>query len=351
VSRAGIPALDSVSARQKKSATVDMEKRAAMRITIAALFALVAILDGSAGARQTAESTKARQMAVTVDDLPTTSAIGSDLAGAERTTRELVAALRRHDIPAIGFVNERKLYANGAVDPRRVALLQHWIDAGLELGNHTFSHPDLHSTAVEQFERDVLEGEKITRGLLQRAGQRLRFFRHPFLHTGRSKEVRARLDAFLAGHGYTVAPVTVDNYDYVFAAAYDRAHSAGDVPMRQKIADAYVEYMQAVVEYYERQSIAIVGRDIVQTLLVHANALNAAAFGRLARWLEARGYRFVSLREALDDPAYSTADAYFGPAGITWLHRWALTQGQRGAVFAGEPAVPDWIERASKIEK
>ena len=32
---------------------------------------------------------------------------------------------------------------------------------------------------------------------------------------------------------------------------------------------------------------------------------------------------------------------------MSWVHRWALTAGQRGRVFAGEPEVPDWVaERA-----
>jgi len=52
----------------------------------------------------------------------------------------------------------------------------------------------------------------------------------------------------------------------------------------------------------------------------------------------------VSLSEALKDEAYGSKDEYVGPAGITWLHRWALTKGNGGSTFAGEPAVPAWIE-------
>jgi len=89
-------------------------------------------------------------------------------------------------VPAIGFVNERKLQPGGSVDPRRVALLQQWLDAGLELGNHTFSHTDLHRASVQVFQRDVLEGEKVTRRLLAAKGNTPRYFRHPFLHTGRA---------------------------------------------------------------------------------------------------------------------------------------------------------------------
>ena len=62
----------------------------------------------------------------------------------------------------------------------------------------------------------------------------------------------------------------------------------------------------------------------------------------------ARGYRFVSLDRALEDSAYRHRDEYYGPAGITWLHRWAMTDGKRGTIFAGEPPVPEWIEQASR---
>ena len=290
----------------------------------------------------------ARVMAVTIDDLPTASVLGNEIAMAEGITVDLLVALARHHVPAIGFVNERKLQTDGRVDRRRVALLQRWIDAGLELGNHTFSHPDLHETPIERFEREVLDGENVTRRLLGARGKRPRYFRHPFLHTGRTLETRRAFDAFLARHGYRVAPVTIDNSDYVYAAAYDRSLARGDRETKDRIASAYVAYMAEVVAYYEQQSVALLGRELKQTLLVHASALNAATFDALAARLEARGYRFVTLDEALSDPAYAMADTYVGPGGITWLHRWALTQGKRGAFFAGEPAVPDWIQQAAR---
>ena len=285
-----------------------------------------------------------RTIAVTVDDLPTASVLGDDIENAERITKELVAALVRHRVPAIGFVNERKLQPSGAVERRRIALLERWLEAGLELGNHTYSHPDLHRTSLETFQKDMLLGERVTRRLLAARGKKLEYFRHPFLHTGRDLETRRSFDGFLKRHGYRVAPVSVDNSDYIFAAAYDRAGARGDIAARQQVAAAYVEYMEAVVAYYEQQSVTIVGREIAQTLLLHASALNAETFDALASKLEARGYRFVSLGEALKDPAYGLQDEYVGPAGITWLHRWAMTKGNGGSSFAGEPAVPTWIE-------
>jgi peptidoglycan/xylan/chitin deacetylase (PgdA/CDA1 family) len=258
----------------------------------------------------------------------------------------LLAALTRQKIPAIGFVNERKLGRDGVAEPERVALLQRWLDAGLDLGNHTFGHIDLHRVSVDAFKEEVVKGEPVTRGLLTAAGRRLSFFRHPFLHTGTSAETRRALDAFLQERGYTVAPVTIDNYDYIFAAAYDRTVQRDDREGASKIEAAYLEYMEAVVAYYEQQSTMIVGREIPQTLLLHAHALNGATLDRFADRLRQRGYRFIRLAEALKDPAYSSRDEYYGPAGISWFHRWALTAGKRG-IFAGEPVVPEWIQKAS----
>lgn len=289
-----------------------------------------------------------RQIAVTIDDLPTASVTGNEIGSAERITRDLVASLVRHKVPAIGFVNERKLQTNGKVDPRRVALLQRWLDAGQDLGNHTYSHPDLHTTPIADFQREVLEGETVTRELLRAAGRTPRFFRHPFLHTGRDAETRARLEAFLQQHGYRVAPVTIDNNEYIFAAAFDRAGVRNDGAAQQKVVSTYLEYMEKVVAFYEQQSQAIVGREIRQTLLLHANALNAAAFDDLARMLVRRRYTFVTLDEALKDPAYTFPDKYYGAGGITWLHRWAITAGKPAAIFAGEPTVPAWIEQMAK---
>jgi hypothetical protein len=142
--------------------------------------------------------------------------------------------------------------------------------------------------------------------------------------------------------------VTIDNSDYTFAAAFDRAQGRGDNDLRARIAAEYLAYMERVVAFYEQQSQAIIGREIAQTLLLHANALNAATFDDLARMLVRRGYRFVTLDDALRDSAYASPDEYFGPAGMTWLHRWAITAGKPNTIFAGEPPVPDWIARAAR---
>jgi hypothetical protein len=141
--------------------------------------------------------------------------------------------------------------------------------------------------------------------------------------------------------------VTIDNSDYIFASAYERAIGRGDKIEQDRIAAAYLHYMEAVFAYYEQQSVALLGRELPQVLLLHANLLNADLFDALAGMMAGRGYAFVSLDRVLADPAYSSKDSYTGPSGISWLHRWALTQGKQGSFFAGEPVVPDDIVKAA----
>lgn len=285
-------------------------------------------------------------MVITFDDLPGVAQVNDGvLATHARITTRLVATITENRIPVIGFVNEGKLVTDGATDPRRVAFLRQWTDAGLELGNHGYGHLDLHTTPLDAYLADITRGDSVIRMLTRDSGQRPRFFRHPFLHTGRSLDDRRRVDELLTSRGYRVAPVTIDDQDWLFAAAYDYAP---DSATRVRLADEYVRYMEAITAYYEQQSTALFGREIPQVLLVHANNLNADHFGRVAEMLRRRGYRFVPMAQALEDSAYASEDTFTGAGGISWIHRWAITQGKRGDFFAGEPPIAPWVMTLSR---
>src|SRR5690606_22970894 len=155
----------------------------------------------------------------------------------------------------------------------------------------------------------------------------LRYFRHPFLRTGETEAKKAALAAALDARGYTVAPVTLDSDEWVFAAAYGRAVAEGDTVTARRIRDTYLGWFDDVVAHYEGWSREVVGHEPPQVLLLHANRLNADTLGDLIGLFERRGYRFVSLDAALADPAYARPDPFVGRYGSSWLHRWARGQG------------------------
>ncbi|GAB2570165.1 polysaccharide deacetylase family protein [Spirosoma areae] len=285
-----------------------------------------------------------KKIAITIDDLPTSSRYYATAAGRLHITQQLLSHCKAYQVPAIGFVIGNLLQTNGQPDSAQFALLTKWLNAGLELGNHTSAHKDYSVVSFGELKADVLAGELAVKNFVQQRGNLFRYFRHPYLHKGNTQAKKDSLEAFLQQQGYQEAPVTVDNSDWVFSRAYDNALLLGDTALSASVGDRYVSYMNDCIVYYEAQSDSLFGRPISHTLLIHANAINADFLHKLLARLKQRGYAFVSLKEALTDNAYRSKDQYVGKGGISWLHRWALTQGKKGAFFRGEPEVPAPIE-------
>ena len=289
-----------------------------------------------------------KKVCFSIDDLPLVTYGIDDPAYQKTLMDKLIASLKRNKIPAIGFVNESKLYKNNIVVPAQVKLLNQWVDGGLELGNHTYAHPDYNSLSFIEFSQDVLKGESVTKEILRRKGLSLNYFRHPFLHVGNSQEKSDSLDSFLSEHGYTVAPVTIDNEDYVFALAYKRAADKKDFALMKRIGSDYIVYMENKLKYFEKQAFLLFGREINQVLLLHASLLNADHMDSLAKMFLKNNYGFVTMEKALEDPAYKTSITVYGNWGISWIDRWALSQGKKGDFFRGEPVTPDYIKELSE---
>jgi peptidoglycan/xylan/chitin deacetylase (PgdA/CDA1 family) len=285
-------------------------------------------------------------MTVTFDDLPYVDSGPRGLTGGRRATRKILRSLQAHRVPVVAFVNEGTLYVPGEVDAR-IALLQQWVDAGMILGNHTFSHPDFNTFSIEQFQDEIIKGEVITRRLMQSRQPYQLYFRHPYTHTGDTQAKKEAIQAFLAARGYKVTPHTIDNQDYVFNPCYVRAIRNKDAALARRVREAYLDFTLAATEFAERFSPEIFGRDIPQTLMVHANDINADSLDEMLRRLAARGYRFVTLDEAMSDLAYQTKDTHVGKHGPTWLWRWLESKGMslKGMKISGkdDPEPPGWV--------
>jgi peptidoglycan/xylan/chitin deacetylase (PgdA/CDA1 family) len=289
----------------------------------------LASLCGAFGAELNPSEHPLRRVAITFDDLPAVSlpaGTNCDLKALKDVTEKLLATIAAHAIPTVGFVNEGRI-CNSLGPEALPELLNMWLDRGSELGNHTFSHVDIDVTTVASYEADIVRGEATVKKLLNERGKALRYFRYPFLNTGRDEDTKTAIESFLSDHGYTSAPVTISSNEWIFAAAYADAKERRDLDTLAQIADAYIPYMQKVFDYFEKASVKIFGRETSQILLIHASALNADCLEALIAMLRSRGYAFVSLEEALKDPAYCAPDTYLGSDGFSWLLRWAQTKG------------------------
>lgn len=289
-----------------------------------------------------------KQVCFTFDDLPVVNYGISDTVYQKDLIDKLVVSLVKNKIPAIGFVNEIKLYDNDVINRFQLELLNSWVDNGLDLGNHTYSHPDYNSVSFEYFTRDLIKGETVTRNILNSKGRSVRYFRHPFLHTGNTKARADSLNDFLFKKGYLVAPVTIDNEDYLFASAYYKAGRKKDKELMSQIGHDYITYMEKKLKYFEIQSDSLFGRNISQILLLHVSSLNSDYIDSLALMFQRNNYVFVNMDRALEDKVYQTEITRFGNWGISWIDRWALSQGKKGVFFKDEPVTPEYIRKLSE---
>jgi peptidoglycan/xylan/chitin deacetylase (PgdA/CDA1 family) len=264
----------------------------------------------------------AEGVALTFDDLPTMALTG-DAPYAAATTKALLAGLRRHHMPATGFVIADKLEGDGGVAQTRLA--RQWLAAGMDLGNHTYSHVSLNKVPVQAYIAEVSRADGVLRPLLAARGRPLRWFRHPYLETGLTIDARRTFETWLAAHGYRVAPVTMENSDWMFALPYDDAIQRHDKAGAARVQRAYLDYTTRVVAWYRQAGLELLGRRPDVVFLLHATRLNADSLDQLATLLRRQDLRAISLERALRDPAYKIADDYAGPDGDEWLSRWSRT--------------------------
>ncbi len=286
--------------------------------------------------------TTTRTMAVTIDDLPYVRRGDAEyLPSAQTATAKILSTLKKHKVPAVGFVNERQLEF-GNQREARIALLRDWVNSGMMLGNHTWSHPDFNQRTVAQFQEEIEKGDVVTRQLMQSRRPYQLYFRHPMTHTGDTLEKKEAIEKFLAARGYKVTPHTIENSDFIFNVPYAQAMQKGDTVLMKRVRDAYLEFTFAATDFAEKISPKVFGREIPQLFLIHANDLNADCLDEILQRLTARGYKFVSLDKVMADPAYETKDTYVNKYGPTWLFRWSKSKGMN-LDFSGDPDPPKWV--------
>lgn len=278
-------------------------------------------------------SAQKKEVAVTIDDLPLNGP-QFETARLKQMTDEFLKGIKKHRIPAVGFVNESLLYRVNETDDR-IAILKSWADAGVELGNHTFSHLGFKNATLADYQDDFIRGDAVTKRLMKE--RKPRYFRHPFLQMGATLETEKAFRDFIAQRGYRAAPITIDTVDWMFSAAYAKAVKDDDAALKKRVADEYLKFIGLRFDHAEKVSEAFFGRPVRHILLLHANELSADHFEGLIKIIKNKGYRFITLERALEDPIYQFPDKYNGTSD--WLSMWAFSRG----VDLKAPAPPEFI--------
>jgi peptidoglycan/xylan/chitin deacetylase (PgdA/CDA1 family) len=277
---------------------VEEEKRVAAHNKIWHLFAAAFLF--ALQALASAPSTRAQQVAITFDDLPSHGPLPAGTTR-EDVTRKILAAFKEAGVPEVyGFINAGKLQQH----PEDLKVLQLWREAGQPLANHTFEHMSLNSNTVEAFEDNVEKDEPSLRDLMGKKDWH--WFRYPYLNEGNTLEKRRAARAYLKAHHYRIAQVTLDFEDYAWNPAYARCSDKKDEKtiawLRQSYLDTATEYMKLGRQFSQQ----IFHRDIKHVLLMHIGAFDAEMLPQLLAQMKQQGFTFITLKKAESDPAYKT---------------------------------------------
>lgn len=249
-----------------------------------------------------------REVAITIDDLPFVGFANNNATLLKREENRFLSMLKPlidNKIPVTGFV------IAGAIEKGQWQWLEQFHQAGFILGNHTYSHANLAAMSANQYMVDIEKADKILSPLLSSP----KYFRYPFLAEGRGKKRQQIQDYLLANH-YLVAPVTIDSKDFLFNARLYAVSSRYRDAMLKKIKPRYLAYILSQTLKAER--IAQNHQSVKQILLIHANLLNSYCMGDIVELYKKRGYRFISLEEALGQspscpsPEFSMVDFLLG---------------------------------------
>lgn len=233
-----------------------------------------------------------REIAITIDDLPLVASKMNTPANQQRATERfasIVKAFSENKVPATGFV------IAGAIEKGQMAFLQQFVDAGLSLGNHTYSHYNLNQKPADKYIADIARADKILAPLLTTP----KYFRYPYLAEG-NKKTKPLVLEYLAENHYTVAPVTIDSKDFAFNEQLYKIPFRSRVDYIQKFKSKYLAYIWKQTLLAEKRAN---GKPVKQILLIHANLLNSYLLNDVIKMYKDNGYTFISLSQALENPA------------------------------------------------
>jgi peptidoglycan/xylan/chitin deacetylase (PgdA/CDA1 family) len=233
-----------------------------------------------------------REIAMTIDDLPLVASQMNTPGNQQRSTErflKMVKVLSDNNVPAIGFV------IGGAIEKGQWAFLEEFRKAGFMIGNHTYTHHSLNQIGADKYIADIARAEKTLAPIMTEP----KYFRYPYLAEG-NKVSKPKVLAYLTENHYTVAPVTIDSKDFQFNEQLYRIPYRSREAYLKQLKPRYLAYIWQQTLRAEKRS---KDRPVKQILLIHANLLNSYALNDIIQMYKKNGYTFISLTEALKNPA------------------------------------------------
>lgn len=237
---------------------------------------------------------QAQSVAITIDDGP--NAGNTPRMSAQERNQAMLDALAKHRVQAALFVTA----GYGANTPQGLPLLQAWSKAGHAIGNHTVTHPDLEKVPLAEYQRQVMECDRL---ISTQPGYQ-KWLRFTYLREGNTPEKIHGMRKFLRDHGYRNAQVSLDTSDWRLNGKLEEVLKNDPNADTSAIRTAYLAHIKQRALAYRELSQQLQGRDISQVLLLHHNLLNAMWLDDVLTQFKEMGWKIITPAEAFADPVY-----------------------------------------------
>lgn len=234
-------------------------------------------------------------LALTLDDAPSVQepGVAFDPARMDRCREILARAGVTH---CVAFVVGARALGHEDV-------LERWLAAGFELGNHTHAHEPASGQSFERFEESLARCDELLRRAGAFADDRPKWFRFPHLDRGLDPAQRARLVRACGTLGYRVAPATIDLFDYPYeaplAAAVARRSARTAARVEQRFLGTCRDKIAVAAATFAAQTPAL-----AHVAYAHFGPIAERSLGAILALLRARNLELCSLSAALDHPVY-----------------------------------------------
>jgi peptidoglycan/xylan/chitin deacetylase (PgdA/CDA1 family) len=284
------------------------------------------------------------KVAITVDDL----FLWPDVGHQNGYTPASCAASLRKAFAANGAGDVYAFSATFALDgdPSLTGVLDDWCADGHHIGGHTHFHACLNWLGAERYIEDIDQSHELIEPWVANAPTR--YFRFAMDMLGDTQSKTDDVMTHLARTGYMHAPISHWFYDTQFVFPYDRAKRLDKQDDCAWLRDKFVETAVSCLRGQVAASEQNLGRRPAHITLIHNSPIAADTYDRVMEAYAEAGAEFITLEEAMRDPANLIVAPGVNPKFHNLTQRWARVLGVE--VEDAPPAVLEELDAIAPLE-